>query len=128
MLPHQSSGEGKAEITTESLLLQWLVRHCGRILSRYGARSEGRKGYSRLTGREYTAVIAIFGEAIWYELPKTADLTKLDDRCCTAIWLGSLEIGAVFARSVRRKEGRGQALERRSAEDGHGHTLESSAK
>ena len=48
-----------------------------------------------------------------YEHPKTADLTKLDDRWRTAIWLGKsdrsdkhiigLENGAVSARSVRRK-------------------------
>ena len=46
-------------------------------------------------------------------MPKTAQLTKLDDRCRTAIWLGKsdrsdehiieLEIGAVLERSVRRK-------------------------
>ena len=47
------------------------------------------------------------------QLPKTVDLTKLDDRWRTAIWLGKsdrsdehiigLENGAVLARSVRRK-------------------------
>ena len=105
--------KAKIEITTESPLLPWLVRHFGWILSRYAVREDGRTGYSRLKGREYTAGIAIFGEAIWYKLPKTADLTKLDDRWRTAIWLGKsdrsdediigLETGAVLARSVRRK-------------------------
>ena len=76
-------------------------------------RADGRTGYSRLKGREYTSGIAFFGEANWYKLPKTADLTKLDDRWRTAIWLGKsdrsdehiigLENGAVLARSVRRK-------------------------
>ena len=76
-------------------------------------RADGRTGYSRLKGREYTSGIAIFGEAIWYKLPKTADLTNLDDRWRTAVWLGKsdrsdeiitgLETGAVLARSVRRK-------------------------
>ena len=78
-------------------------------------RADGRTGYSRLKGREYTTGIGIakFGEAIWYKLPKTADLTKLDDRWRTAIWLGKsdrrdehiigLENGAVLARSVQRK-------------------------
>ena len=52
-------------------------------------------------------------EASWYKLPKTADLTELDDRWRTAIWLGKsdrsdehvigLQNGAVLARSVRRK-------------------------
>ena len=51
-------------------------------------RSDGRTGYSRLKGREYTAGISIFGEAIWCKLPKTAELTKLDDRWRIAIWLG----------------------------------------
>ena len=76
-------------------------------------RADGRTGYSRLKGREQTAGIAIFGEAIWYKLPKVADLTKLDDRWRTAIWLGKsdrsdehiigVDTGAVLARSVRRK-------------------------
>ena len=76
-------------------------------------RADGRTGYSRLKGGEYTSGIAIFGEAIWYKQPKTADLTKLDDRCRNAIWLGKwdrsdehiigLENGAVLARPVRRK-------------------------
>ena len=88
------------DITTESPLLPWLVRHCGWILCRYAVRTDDRTGYSRLKGREYTAGIAIFGEV--------ADLTKLDDRWRTAIWLGKSDrsnehIGAVLARSVRRK-------------------------
>ena len=76
-------------------------------------RADGRTGYSRLKGREYTSGIAVFGEAMWYKLPKTADLTKLDDRWRTAIWLEKsdrsdehiigLENGAVLARSIRRK-------------------------
>ena len=74
-------------------------------------RADGRTGYSRLKGRECTSGIVIFGEATCYKLPKTADLTKFDDR--TAILLGmsdrsdehiiGLENGAVLARSVRRK-------------------------
>ena len=41
--------------------------------------SDGRTGYARLKGREHTAGISIFGEATWYKLSKTADLTMLDD-------------------------------------------------
>ena len=73
--------KAKLEITTESPLLPRSVRHCGWILSRYAVRAHGRTGYSRLKGRE-------FGKAFRYKLPKTADLTKLDDRWRTAIWLG----------------------------------------
>ena len=75
--------------------------------------ADSRTGYSRRKGCEYTSGLAFFGEAIWYKLPKTADLTELDDRCRTAIWLEKsdrsdehiigLENGAVLARSVRRK-------------------------
>ena len=52
--------KAKLEITTESPLLPWLVRHCGWILSRYAVRADGRTGYSRLKGREYTSGIAFF--------------------------------------------------------------------
>ena len=83
--------KAKLEITTESPLLPWLVRHCGWILSRYAVRADGRIGYSRLKGRAYTSGIAIFGEAIWYKRPKTADLTTLDDRWRTAIWRSRTE-------------------------------------
>ena len=124
--------KAKMEITTESPLLPW-VRHCGWILSRYAVRADGRTGYSRLKGREYTAGIAIFGEALWYKVPKTADLTKLDDRWRTAIWLEKsdrsdehiigLETGAVLARSVRRKVEGKRWNER--AENGHRNPLES---
>ena len=34
--------KAKMEITTDSLLLPWLVRHCGWILSRYAVRADGR--------------------------------------------------------------------------------------
>ena len=116
--------KAKMEMATESTLLPWLVRHCAWILSRYAARADGGTGCSRLKVREYTSGIATFAEAIWYKLPKTADLTKLNDRFRTAIWLGKsdrsdehingLENGAVLARSVRRivegKRWNGRAL------------------
>ena len=79
--------KAKLEITTESPLLPWVVSHCGWILSRYAVRADGRTGYSRPKGREDTSGIAMFGEPIWYKLPKTADLTTLDDRWRTSIWL-----------------------------------------
>ena len=67
-------------------------------------RADGRTGCSRLKGRENTVGISIFGEAIWYKLPETADLTKLD--ALRSGWENhviGLETGAVLARSVRRK-------------------------
>ena len=69
----------KVEITTESPLLTWLVRHCGWILWRHAVGADGMTGYWRLKEREFSAGIAIFGEAIWYKLPKVADLTKLEN-------------------------------------------------
>ena len=92
-------------IATESPLLPWLVRHCGWILSRYAVGADGRTRYSRLKGRECIAGTSIFGEAIWHKLPKTADLTKPDDRWRTAICLERI--------------GSKQALEGKSAEDEH---------
>ena len=92
------------EILTESPLLPWLVRHCGWISSRYAVRADGRTRYSRLKGREYTSCTAICGEAIWYKLPKTADLTKLDDRWPTAIWLGESDRIDVHIIGLEKKQ------------------------
>ena len=41
---------------------------------------DGRTVHCRLKGLDYTSGSQIFGEAIWYNVPKTADFTKLDDR------------------------------------------------
>ena len=109
MLPNLLVGEGKdgghAKVSAVAMV--------GWILSRCAVRAYGITGHTRPKGREYTAGIAIFGEAIWYKLSKTADLTKLDDRWRTAILLGKsdrsdehiigVENGAVLARSVRGK-------------------------
>ena len=81
--------KAKMEITTESPLLPWSVRHYGWILSRYAVRADGRTGYSRLKGREYTSGIAIFEEAIRFKLLKTTDLTKIDDRGALRFGWGS---------------------------------------
>ena len=53
-------------------------------------RSDGRAGYCRPKGLDHTSRIAIFGEAMWYNVPKTADLTKLDGHWRTAILVGRL--------------------------------------
>ena len=86
--------KAKLEITTESPLLPWLVRHCGWTLSRYAVRAVGRTGYSRLKGREYTSGIATLGEEIWIWLGKS---DRSDEHIIR------LENGAVLSRSVRRK-------------------------
>ena len=88
MFSHLLEKKTKMEITTESPLLPWLVRHCGWILSRYAVRAHGRTGYSRLKGREYTSGICDIRRGD--KQPKTPDLTKLDDRWRTAIWLGEV--------------------------------------
>ena len=92
----------------------------------------GRTGYSRFKGREYTASISIVGEAIWCNLPKTADLTKLDDRWAHCHLAGkngpkrwTHHRIRVWGRTctISSTESRGQALERKSAEDGQTETF-----
>ena len=114
------------EITTESPLLPWLVRHCGWILSRYAARSNGWRGYSGRKGRDCTAGISIFGEATWCKQPNTGELTKLDD-WRTAIWLEKSDRSDEHIIGLETGGG-GQALEREGVEDGHQHTVASSAR
>ena len=93
--------KAKLEITTESPLLP----------NPRPLRCETRRNNGILQNQRTR--IHSWREAMLYKLPKTADLTKLDDRWRTAIWLGKsdrskehvigLETGAVLARSVRQK-------------------------
>ena len=104
--------KAKMEVTTESPLLPWLVRHCEWILSRYAVRADGRTGYSRLKGGEYTAYRYSekqFGTSCPRPLNSRNSTTAGALRSC---WESRTEamstssdwrMGAVLARSVRRK-------------------------
>ena len=52
----------KMEITTESPLLPWLVRHCGWILNLHAVRADGRTGYSRLKEGVNTHLALLYSE------------------------------------------------------------------
>eukprot|EP00974_Lingulodinium_polyedra_P006548 622568-Lingulodinium_polyedra.AAC.1 len=54
----------KVTITTESPLLDWLVRHAGWLLNHYAVRDDGKTGHERLKGRPYGGKIAMFGECV----------------------------------------------------------------
>ena len=85
--------------------------------------------------RDYIAGISIVGQAIWYKLPKTAKLTKLDDHWRIVIWLEKSDRSdehifglETCAATLSAVEDRGEALEREGVEDGHRHTVAPSAR
>ena len=104
----------KVAVTTESTLLDWLVRHAGWLINHYAVRSDGKTAYERLKGRPYGGKIAMFGECVWYRPPEQATANELTERWRTALWLGKTNRsdehllyfkGEVKpARSIRRKE------------------------
>ena len=64
-------------------------------------------------------------------MPRTAELTKLDERWRNAMWLGNPTAATNTPSAWRRAwcwllspaEDRGEALERQAVEDGHRHTV-----
>jgi hypothetical protein len=109
----QLKDEAKMELHTNHPLLPWLVRHSGWCICMYRVRSDGRTAYERLKGRPYSGKIALFGECLWYRTPDAMQLSSLDERWTTCIWVGKgqqsdehiLIVGdeVRLARSVRRK-------------------------
>eukprot|EP00971_Amphidinium_carterae_P079080 1564619-Amphidinium_carterae.1 len=105
--------KAKVEINVSSMVLPWMVRHAGWVISHYHIRADGCTAHRRLKGRDYKGQIACFGELVWYKIPETHRLGKLEERWKSAVWLGKsdksdehilgLATETVLARSVRRK-------------------------
>ena len=76
-------------------------------------RSDGQTAYERLKGRFYGGKVAMFGECLWYRTPDAMQLSSLERRWTTCIWVGKKQksdehiiiVGNEVrpARSVRRK-------------------------
>eukprot|EP00971_Amphidinium_carterae_P181152 3593600-Amphidinium_carterae.1 len=80
--------KAKTEIGTSSPILPWMVRHSGWVISHYHVRADGHTAHRRLKGRDYRGQIACFGEVVWYKIPETHRLGKLEERWKSAVWLG----------------------------------------
>ena len=102
----------KVKVGAKSLVLPWVVRHAGFVLTRYALKTDGRSSWARLRGKEYASALASIGETVDYKLVRPTQ-GKLEPRWCSGIFLGrrdeSDEViigtprGVEFARSFRKK-------------------------
>ena len=77
----------------EMLVMSWLIRHAGWLLTRYNVRASGRTPYKAVKGREYGGDIAEFGEQVYLKEPGLTH-AKMDDRWSElGTWLGKTDKG-----------------------------------
>lgn len=57
----------KGELGAGSPLLLWVIRWAAICYSRYAGGRDGMTGYERLRGRTCKAIVAPFGEKVWYK-------------------------------------------------------------
>ncbi|CAE7207180.1 RE2 [Symbiodinium natans] len=100
------------QVTEDSLVFPWMVRHAGWLCTRYGIKHDGRTAYERLRGRTYKGEVVEFGEVVLFRI-SNQNLRKLEDRWSCGVWLGkslsndehfvATANGIQRCRSVRRR-------------------------
>ncbi|CAK0826802.1 unnamed protein product [Prorocentrum cordatum] len=95
----------KTKVTSQSVILPWLVRHSAYVITRFVLKSDGK---------EFTSPLACVGETVDFKLLRK-DQSKLDPRWASGVFLGrrdeSDEVvvgtarGIEFTRSFKRRDG-----------------------
>lgn len=80
----------KIDITAESAILPWLVRHSAWILTKFDRNSSGRTAHQELRGKSYEGTVVEFGESIWWRDPATSQ-DKMEGRWLSGTWVGKLD-------------------------------------
>lgn len=75
-------------LTAKHVLMPWLVRHSGWLLSKLQKTYDGRTPYQRATGKEFSLDLYEFGEQVLYRVPEKNVGFKLDPRWLRGVWLG----------------------------------------
>ena len=100
----------------ENRLVAWMVRHCGRLLTRFQMKATGRTAYCSRMGREYRSEIVEFAEQVLFHISESsgpgATVGKLMPRWDLGVWVGKINdsdehvlltpFGSKRARSIKR--------------------------
>lgn len=105
-------------LSSEHVIMYWIIRHSGFLLNRFGIKHDGHCPYYHIKGKEYNGLLVEMAEVVWFKDSTVA--AKAESQWQSAVWLGKDNesdehllgfkdyLEAVKARSIRRKpEGRG---------------------
>ena len=111
----QMEDDYQTAITSDHLIVPWLVLHAAWLLNRYVVHDDGKTSYERRWNTRYNCGLCKFGECVHYKLQVAARQgpRKLDAQWGQGLWLGkdsfsnealvSTEYGRVTkSRSIRR--------------------------
>ena len=77
------------KLSTEAIILQWLVRWSAMLISRFKIGSDGKTSYERQRGRRCQIEVVPFGEMVHYRrLSDKEPKNKLESRWEQGVWLG----------------------------------------
>ena len=63
--------KGGGKIHLNDLVVPWIVRHAGHLITMCRIREDGRTAYQLMKGRRTNAKLVMFGECILFKIPKT---------------------------------------------------------
>lgn len=89
------------------MLLPWLARHVGWVVTRFAVKKDGLTAYRRLRGREYRGLLVGPMEGILYR-KQGVNPSKLEASWDKGVWLGKksdtgTSLGQVVARTLARR-------------------------
>ena len=71
VIKDQVEEEAKLQLKSKDVILQWLVRWCAMLLSRYLPGKDGKTACERRHGRKCNIPTERFAEKVWYKELKT---------------------------------------------------------
>ena len=79
----------KAEIPSDSCVLQWLVKWAATSISRFAVGKDGFTAYEKMRGRKCNICVTAFGEAVQYkELQEGKKPSGMECQWKDGMWLG----------------------------------------
>ena len=76
------------EVSSDSCIYPWCVKHCQWLLNRFLVHSDGRTSYFRRWGRDYAGGLCCFGEHVQAKIIGPKFSRKSDTPWSTALWIG----------------------------------------
>ena len=87
-LLYQIESNVHIEITSDSCIYPWCIKHAQWLINRFLIHSDGRTSYCRLWGKDYTGGLCCFGEVVQAKVIEIKFARKSDTPWQTALWLG----------------------------------------
>ena len=110
-------GNYGVSVQSGSVLVPWMIRHAGWLLSRYGQDGERRTPHQKVHKQAYQGEVVNFGETVLGKECTSERGPKLEDGFVRGVWLGRATHGGEHLLGTQEGVVRCRTIKRRAAEE-----------